>query len=43
MFHDLWVKRRDGKDQDAETSDEPPIGGAEPPKGGGKKRRKGEV
>ena len=42
MFHDLWVKRRDGRNQVDDTSDEPPIGGTEPPKAGGRKRRKGE-
>ena len=42
MFHDLWVKRRDGNHQDAQTNGGPPIGGTEPPMAGGRKRRKGE-
>ena len=37
MFHDLWVKRRDGK-----NIEESPIPVEEPPMTGGQKRRKGK-
>lgn len=42
MFHDLWVKRRDGLPTESTPGHDSPISAEESPKSSGKRSRKGE-